>query len=424
MAKILIVDDHLPFRAVFAETITSFKHDVIEAGTGDEALEILAGAAPDMIFLDLRLPDQNGIDVLKQIKNVDSTKHIPVAILTAYADSANTISAMKLGAFDHLTKPISRETLRETLAKALGGTIQNGQLDTKPAEIESHAEEEKIDNLLVGASPAFREVEKLIGLVASIKSNVLLVGETGTGKNLIARLIHANSEQRAELTEHSLLEISCANATQALSKWRSARTIFLDEIGDLDTTAQLTILELLSEQNEIPRVISSTSFDSTQLIQERHIREELYYRLSAFPIFIPPLRARNSDTLVLAESFIARTCTEMPKRLTPSASKALLEYHWPGNVRELKNVITRASVISRGPNIDVQDLSFPPSQAQTENNLSNLLELDYYGAVARLEKALLEKALEHSGGNRTEAARTLGINRQLLYSKLKEHGIE
>ncbi|MDR3615235.1 MAG: sigma-54 dependent transcriptional regulator [Candidatus Obscuribacterales bacterium] len=411
MAKILIVDDHVPFRAVLGETVTALKHDVLEAGSGAEALDILKSVTPDVVFLDLRMPDMSGLEVLKAIRDSLKLKNLPVVILTAYADSANTIEAMKLGAFDHLTKPINRDDVRRIIVRALDGSGQNEIKEsvTAVADLER----------LIGESPAFREVEKLMGLALSTSTPVLIFGEAGTGKEKIARTLYEHSD-----LEEPFLTIPCSSPEVGFTCWSEQGMVYLEELADLEPSAQAQLLTLLRDDNSNPRVISSSSCDLDVLVRQGNLREDLFYRLSVFPIKVPPLRDRASDILVLAEAFLNRDRTDNARRLTPAAAKALLEYSWPGNVRELMNTISRAAVVARGLVVDFEDLSFAQQIAIPEVSLNDILQLDYYGAIARVEKMLLEKALKKAVGNRTEAARTLGINRQLLYSKLKEHGIE
>jgi len=406
------VDDHLPFRAVLAETVASLKHDVFEAGSGEEALELLKTVAPDVVFLDLRLPDIGGLEVLQKIRESPVHKDVPVVILTAYADSTNTIEAMRLGAFDHITKPICREELKQVIARAIGSTT----LGDRAANINGNSPPDR----LIGASAAFRDVEKMIGLALSTSTPVVLLGETGTGKEQIARTIHQHSERQ----EEPFLLIPCSAPQEGFGRWEQQGAVYLEELSDLEPASQAQLLGLLREDSSGPRVISSSCHDLVGLARQGGFREDLYYRLCVFPIHVPPLRNRGSDILVLAEAFLNRACPEKPKRLTPAAAKALLEYSWPGNVRELQNMTQTSSIVARGFVIDHQDLAFAQGTSSPEITLTDLLQLDYYSAVARLEKILLEKALKDAAGNRTEAARSLGINRQLLYSKLKEHGVE
>jgi two-component system, NtrC family, response regulator len=410
MAKILIVDDNLSFRAVLSETLASFNHEIFEAGSGEEALEAITDMTPHLVFLDLRMPGIGGLELLKKFRENPLFESIPVVILTAYADSANTIEAMKLGAFDHLTKPISRDDLKTIVTRAIGETANSVSTEDEIYE----------PNELLGASASFRQVQKLIGLAAINDTPVLITGETGTGKELVARAIHRHSNRENQ----SFSVIPCSSPTEGFENWRDLGTVYLEELADLEPMSQSRLLNLLKDASNSPRIIASSRNDLLGLVRQGEFRDELYYRLTVFPIALPPLRARNSDVLVLAEAFLQKLNPQKPKRLTSAAAKALLEHDWPGNVLELQNVISRAAIISRGPAIDTPDLFEAPLVIPQQLALGDLLQLEYHTAIATIEKLLLERALKNASGNRTEAARSLGIHRQLLYSKLKEHRLD
>jgi two-component system NtrC family response regulator len=410
MAKILIVDDNLSFRAVLSETLASFNHEIFEAGSGEEALEAITDMTPHLVFLDLRMPGIGGLELLKKFRENPLFESIPVVILTAYADSANTIEAMKLGAFDHLTKPISRDDLKTIVTRAIGETADSVSTEDEIYE----------PNELLGASASFRQVQKLIGLAAINDTPVLITGETGTGKELVARAIHRHSNRENQ----SFSVIPCSSPTEGFENWRDLGTVYLEELADLEPMSQSRLLNLLKDASNSPRIIASSRNDLLGLVRQGEFRDELYYRLTVFPIALPPLRARNSDVLVLAEAFLQKLNPQKPKRLTSAAAKALLEHDWPGNVLELQNVISRAAIISRGPAIDTPDLFEAPLVIPQQLALGDLLQLEYHTAIATIEKLLLERALKNASGNRTEAARSLGIHRQLLYSKLKEHRLD
>lgn len=418
MAKILIVDDHAPFRAVLCETIAALNHQPLEASCGLEALAILKDVIPDMMFLDLRMPGSDGMEVLRKIRQDPALNKIPTVILTGYADATNTIEAIKLGAFDHLTKPIGRQELKDVIIRAIGD--EREAKGSQPRLV--NGSEQSSGEVLDGVSKVFRDVEKLIGFALSAKSAVLISGETGSGKKQIARVIHRHSD----LSDSELNIIPCSSPGVFFDDWGKADAVYLDELLDLNTADQAKLVSLMqsSTKSERPRVISGSRHDLATAVRSKHFREDLYYHLSVFPINVPPLRSRGADVLVLAEAFLSRLMPDNPKILTSGASKALLEYGWPGNIRELQNTIQRAHMVARGRVIDTQDLGLVSSETTSEISINDLLQLDFYSAVARLEKMLLEKTLTEAEDNRTEAARRLGINRQLLYSKLKEHGIE
>jgi DNA-binding NtrC family response regulator len=443
MSKILIIDDDAAFSAGLAETVTDLGHEALTAATGEVGLKRIEGDGITLVFLDLRMPGLDGLEVLKRLKENIEHGEIPVIILTAFADSANTIEAMRLGAFDHLTKPVARNDIKAVLERALARPSPMGRSAPSPAGESGE---------MIGSSPRMREVQKRIGLAASNRdATILILGETGTGKELVARAIHRHSERAekpfvpvncaaipADLLESELFGHVRGAFTGAVQprmgrfKEADGGTLFLDEIGDMSLPMQAKILRVLEDRLVMPvggssaqkvdvRIVAATLRDLVGLVHEGKFREDLFYRLNVFPIALPPLRARGSDILALAEHFLQQS--QNPKRLSTAAAKILLEHPWPGNVRELENLMRSLILSVRGPVISRNDLQLSQAPAFAES-IEELLQLDFHSAVARLEKTLLQRALQASGGNRTEAARRLGINRQLLYSKLEEHGLD
>jgi two-component system, NtrC family, response regulator len=434
MARILIIDDDKSFREALAESVRDFGHDVVETGSPQEAFKLIENA--DVAFLDLKMPNMSGIDFLREAK-----PSVPVIVLTAFADSSNTIEAIRLGAFDHLTKPIGRTDLQRVLAAALQKPPITRSGDLSPSEDD-----------LIGFSPSMREVQKKIGVATSGEVTVLIEGETGSGKELVARAIHRHSDRSKarfvpvncaaiprELLESELfghVKGAFTGAIQPrLGKFREADggTLFLDEIGDMPLEMQAKILRVLQDKVVAPvggqssyrvdvRIVAATHQDLAKKVQDGTFRQDLYFRLNVLNIPLPALRERGSDILLLAEYFLRRF-TSPPKSLSTAAAKCLLQHLWPGNVRELENVIRSSSLAVRGAVIDARDLQIAPTESRGETPLDDLLELDFHSAVSQFEKLLLEKALKKAGGNRAEAARLLNIHRQLLYAKLKEHGM-
>jgi DNA-binding NtrC family response regulator len=445
MAQILIVDDDKAFREGLSETLGDLGHSVREAISGEDALAQLRYQAVDLIFLDVRMGDMNGLEVLKLVRADSTTADLPVIILTACAGSANTIEAMKLGAFDHLTKPVGRDDISNVLARAL----------TRPQakSFSEHAEDDGEEGL-AGTSKPMRAVHKLIGLAAAGDATVLITGETGTGKERVARALHTHSARapkpfvavncaaiptdllESELFGHTRGAFTGA-VTDSQGRFREANggTLFLDEIGDMTLPMQAKILRVLEEREIRPlgdtksysvdiRILAATHRDLMALVTEGKFREDLFYRLNVIRIHVPPLRERGFDILLLAEYFLQRAAQSAPKQLTTAAAKALLEYDWPGNVRELENLMQRLSVVVRGPVIDRSDLFTLMKEPESGPTLEDLLHTDFHAAVASVEKYLIERALLKANGNRAEAARLLGMQRQLLYAKMKEHGIQ
>jgi two-component system NtrC family response regulator len=445
MARILIVDDDVAFCESLAETIADLGH--VSAAVHEARAAEAAAEAGDwrLILLDLRLGEDNGLELLRRWRQHAELRTVPIVIVTAYADAANTIEAMKLGAFDHLTKPIGRRQVAEVIAQALSRPDRRSE-STRPTVIA------KLE--LLGNSPIMRELEKQIGLAAASEATVLITGETGTGKELIVRALHHHGSRKgkplvavncaampAELLESELFGHTKGAFTGAasarLGRFREAEggTLFLDEVGDMSLPMQAKLLRVIQERVVTPvgasasqpvdvRLVAATHHDLPQRVREEKFRNDLFYRLNVIPIHAPPLRERGEDILLLAEHFLARAAgSRQPKHLTPSAAQALREYPWPGNVRELENIMLRASANVRGAVIDRADL--PPLSLPASDTLPpDWTALDLPSAIARLEKQMIVHALRESAGNRTEAARRLNIRRQLLYDKITQLQIE
>ena len=439
MANVLIVDDDAALREGLAETVADLGHAPRVAASGREALAALGGDNIDCVLLDLRMPGgMDGIEVLRRIREANDAP--PVIVLTAFATAENTIEAMRLGAFDHLTKPIGRLEL-DALLKRLP---QRGI----PLAADGAGE----SGTLIGSSEAMRRVQKAIGLAADRDATVLILGETGTGKELVARGLHQHGSRKtkpfvavncaaipADLLESELfghVKGSFTGATtDRVGAFREAEhgTLFLDEIGDMPAAMQSKILRAIEERVVTPvggkpcqfdaRLIAATHRDLPNLVASGTFRDDLYYRLNVVPIVLPPLRERREDILPLAEHFLRWEAGRgAPKRLSALASASLLEQSWPGNVRELRNVIARACVLVRGETIEVTDVDVTQPGGQIPSR-EELLDGDLPSAVAKLEAAMIRKALEACSGNRAEAARRLNIHRQLLYTKMQRYGL-
>ncbi|WP_018291712.1 sigma-54 dependent transcriptional regulator [Verrucomicrobium sp. 3C] len=433
MATILIVDDDAALSEVLAETVRSLGHEARTAASGPEALAALARGPTDGVLLDLRLPGMDGLPLLERIRARAGAP--PVAVLTAHATATNTIEAMRLGAFDHLTKPIGRADLARLLSEMLAAKAGLGPLRTESRPVE-----------FIGSSEAMRKIQKTIGMVADSGATVFIQGETGTGKELVARAIHDHGRRRAkpfvavncaaipaELWESELFGHLRGSFTGAHADRQGAfqeadgGTLFLDEIGDMPLSLQPKILRALQERVITPiggkpvpvdvRVISATNQDLSERVREGAFREDLFYRLHVLPIHLPPLRERIADILPLAEHFLAPA----GKWLGPDAAARLIQHRWRGNVRELRNVLERAAVLVRGEKITASDLDLNSEEASPTS--FDWPEENLPAAIARLEELLIRRALGKSGGNRAEAARALGIHRQLLYTKMRRYGL-
>ncbi len=437
MPTVLIVDDDAALRDGLTETLADLGHRAEQAADGAAALARVARGGIDAVLLDLRMPGLDGLEVLRRLRARPDAP--AVAVLTAVPTAANTIEAMRLGAVDHLTKPIGRDDLAALLGRMLPAAAA-----TPPA---AAAEGEDI----VGSSAAMRSVQKAIGMLADSDATVLLTGETGTGKEVVARAIHLHGRRAArpfvavncaaipgELLESQLFghvrgAFTGAVADRAGSFREADRgTLFLDEIGDMDLALQAKLLRVVQERVVTPlggrpvavdvRILAATHRALERAVREGRFREDLYWRLGVVPLALPPLRERLGDIVPLAEHFLALAAGGgAAKRLSADAAARLLAHAWPGKVRELRNAMERVAVLARRPVIGAGDLDFlhaPPDAPP------DWLDGDLPGAIARLEAAMIRRALAAAQGNRTEAARRLGIHRQLLYEKLRRYGIE
>jgi two-component system NtrC family response regulator len=440
MPSILIVDDDIAIREALSEALADLGHTPSAVADGAAALAWLAQHRADAVLLDLRMPGLDGMEVLRRIRGRADPP--PVAVLTAVPTSTNTIEAMRLGATDHLAKPIGREELSALVTRLLAATTE----PSAPPPPAVSSEE------LIGSSAAWREVQKTIGLLADNDTTVLILGETGTGKEVIARAIHHHGRRLkapfvavncaalpGELLESLLFGHVRGAFTGAVTdragSFREADggTLFLDEIGDMELMMQAKLLRALQERVVTPvggaavpvdvRVIAATHRDLPGLIRDGRFREDLFYRLGVVPLALPPLRERLADIVPLAEQFLALAAAGgAPKRLSADAAARLLAHDWPGNVRELRNAVERVGALVRRPVVTAADLGFLSECAvplDTDWLAGTLPE-----AVARLEAEMISRALAAVGGNRAQAAERLGIRRQLLYDKIARYGLD
>jgi DNA-binding NtrC family response regulator len=443
MTVILIVDDEKALRDGLSEAIRDLGYEPVVASSGREALAVAARTKPDAALLDLRMPDMDGLQVLARLRNDAGGTKPPVAIITAYATAANTIEAMRLGAFDHLTKPIGREDLASLLERMIRSRLPKAP-NLAPPDADNVPED------LIGSSNSMREVQKTIGLVADSEATVLITGETGTGKEVVARTIHRVGSRSAgpfmalncvaipsDLLESELFGHVKGAFTGAVLERKGAfreahgGTLFLDEIGDMDLAMQAKILRAIQERVVTPvggrpqkidvRIIAATHRDLEQWVKQGRFREDLFYRLNVVPIELQPLRKRAADIPPLAEHFLALASSPR-KQLSDDAMERLVGHAWPGNVRELRNAMERAAVMCRSDIVTAIDLGFlagaPSGDTDGAGNTGDLSS-----AVEHLERRMIADALTESKGNRAEAARRLGIHRQLLHTKAEKYGL-
>ncbi len=459
MAHLLIVDDDDAFRETLAETLQGLGHATVAVASGAEAVETASRARFDAVFLDHRMPGMDGLQTLAALQ-ARLARLPPVIVLTAFSSAGNTIDAMRLGAFDHLAKPISREAVREVLARAL----KQHTAATLSTAASGNASDDD-SNELIGPSHAMREVHKRIGLAAANAMPVLVLGETGTGKEMVARALHRHSAR----AERPFVAVNCSAIPKELLEselfghvrgaftgatgerpgcFRAADggVLLLDEIGDMALDVQAKILRALQEGEVTPlgshrtvkvdvRVVAATHRDLAAAVREGRFREDLLYRLDVLSIRMPPLRERLADIIPLAEHFLRRAAgVEAPKALSADAAQRLLSHPWPGNVRELRNVMERCHALVRHRVIGGADLAAEVGFGLVNDtrgprgDLAGTLPADWLdgelpATVEKLERLLIAHALAQTQGNRAETARRLGIHRQLLYRKLTQYGL-
>ncbi len=470
--KILIVDDDEAIRFVLKKALAKEGYDVSEARDGASALAALKTGGYPLAIMDIRMPVVDGLSVLSQMKQAGMDTY--VIMMTAQGTMKTAIEAMKLGAFDYITKPFDVDEVLLLAQRALG----NRQMAAEVENLKASLRERYEVGAIVGQSQAMREIFKDVGRVAGTDVTVLITGESGTGKELIARAIHAHSARvggpfvvvnsaaipselmESELFGHEKGAFTGA-ASRKIGKFEKAAggTLFLDEIGDMDLNLQAKLLRALQEKEfervgggEVMksdvRIIAATHRDLPEAVRGGAFREDLYYRLNVVALSLPPLRERREDIPALAEHFLDKTAAELgaPKKsMTPKALKRLMDYGWPGNVRELENCIKRAVVLSSSTAVLPEDVEVlmggggGGGRAAEDLTLEGLLEDriscfikktgrfgsgDLYGSVlAQVERPLITGALALTNYNQVKAAALLGINRNTLRKKISELGI-
>jgi len=455
---ILIVDDETNLRRTLAEILRTRGYATLEAGDGAEAIELLREAVPGLIFTDWKMPGIGGEEVLRYVRSNQCLESVPVIVITAFGSSHSAIEAVRLGAYDFVTKPFDLEEIALTAKRALA----HASLDRELTQLRARAVNGNAPaaGRLIGSSGAMMDVFKMVGKVAETDSTVLICGESGTGKELVAEAIHNYSQRK----EKPFVVINCAAIPEQLLEselfghergaftgavarkagrfeMADTGTIFLDEIAELPPNLQAKLLRVLQEHTFERvggtetlhgdfRVLAATNRDLEACVREQVFREDLLYRLNVVRISVPPLRERRSDIVLLAEHFL-RIYSEKNSfpavGFSDEAILALQTYSFPGNVRELENMVERAVLMSRGRVVMLSHLSIDsmvPPRNNSHGSKSDFLSLPFHKAVAELERCLIEKALREADGNKTDAADRLQINRRLLYKKLADYKID
>jgi two-component system nitrogen regulation response regulator GlnG len=455
MTKILVADDEAEIRSVLGAVLQSKGYEVVTADDGAAALQQVQREHPAVILMDLSMPRMGGMDALPEIKRLDP--EVPVIICTAHADLATAVQAMKLGAYDYVTKPFDLDLLALTLERAL----ERNQLRSRIDELKRQGPGRSLADRM-GGSPAIAQVIQQVSQVAESNFTVLVQGETGTGKELVARAIHQQSPRRQApfvavdcgaipetLVESELFGHERGAFTGAQTKreghFQLAKggTLFLDEIGNVPVATQAKLLRALEEREIHPlgsaravavdaRIIAATNAELEEGVKGGRFRADLYYRLSEFTITLPPLRSRREDITLLAQRFLDEVSMELRRpvrRISDEAMQALLEHDWPGNVRELKNVIRKAALLATDvvtpEHIPALNASAPvPSRAAAEPggedlSLREVAEL----AAVQAEREVIRHALGATKGNKSRAARLLRTDYTTLHAKMKRYGI-
>ena len=453
--RVLIVEDESLIRWSLRQKFEERSYRVTEAETGQSALEALNSGIFDLILLDYRLPDMTGLDVLRHIRELDTDA--VVIMMTAYSTIESAVEAIKLGAYDYVAKPFQMDHLMLTVDKALATT----KLRREVRELRRHLQHEFGIDTIIGQHPSMLNLFDMIRQVAKAGvSTVFLRGDTGTGKDLVARVIHHNSDRAATpfvnitctALSESLLEselfghergafTDAKMQKKGLFELADSGTIFLDEVGDMPPALQAKLLRFLEEHRfrrvggtkEISvdvRVIGATNRDLEKAIEEGKFRRDLMYRLNVVTIFLPPLRTRGDDVKLLTQHFVARFVKEFKKpitEITPEAYQLLYKYSWPGNVRELRNVIERAVLLCKDEMITADDIVLGRAEPHTwEWDIENFMlppnGFDFE-KIRLLESHLLRQALTRTNNNQTQAARLLNLSRDRLRYRLQKHGL-
>jgi len=441
---LLVADDDPGLRESLERTLTREGYRVVLASDGRAALERVQAGGVDLILTDLRMPGITGLELLRAAKAI--APDVDVVLLTAFGTVEHAVSAMKEGAYDFLTKPFRREQLLKLVAKAL----ERRALINTNRELQRQLEALRGPRTAIGMSPAFRRMITLVEQVADSEATVLIQGESGSGKELVARMIHEGSPRRAQ----AFVAVNCAALPETLLESElfgyekgaftgaagrkegrfelaDGGTLFLDEVADLSVVTQPKILRVLQE-GEFERlggtrslrvdvrVVAASNQDLAQMVRDKRFREDLYYRLNVITVTVPPLRDRHEDVRVLAEHFLRLYAAKNNRKLdgfTPEALERLESYRWPGNVRELENVIERSVVLARGNRIGAEDL--PTEVGGVKPPPRDALLALIGTPLDEIERRILDETLRITGGNKTQAAKLLGIDVRTVARKLE-----
>jgi len=442
--RILIIDDEKSVRESLEDILKDEGYPVISASTGREGILKAVETQPDVILLDLFLPGMSGIEVLKKLSEEKITELSTIIVISGHGTIETAVKAIKLGAFDFIEKPINLERLLSTIEKA---KRQLQLIKTRNILFESRES-------LIGESPAMKNLKETIEIVSKVDSTVLIIGESGTGKELVARSIHRLSKR----ADKPFVDINCAaipdnlieselfgyekGAFTGATKGKKGKfeiadegTLFLDEIGDMPMLAQSKLLRVLEERkisrigsvDNIPvdvRVIAATNKNLEEEVKRGNFREDLFYRINVVPIYVPPLRERGEDIIILAEHFLSAFSKDYKREkpeLSDDVKEIMLGYSWPGNVRELKNLMERLTILTHGKTIKPSDL--PKNMFEGNNSLKKFTNMQLKQAKEEFEKNYIKEIIEKFNGDLKKAAKFMGIDISNLYRKLNKYGI-
>jgi two-component system response regulator AtoC len=450
--RILVADDDTDIRQLLRTFLEDEHFEVSEAPDGEKALEGIRSGSYDLVLLDMRLPGMTGLDVLKELRSKQGD--VPVILMTGYGSPNIAIQASSLGAYDYITKPFDLDDVLLNIERY----FERQRLKEEVRALRSQVEPRDPSERIIGDSPAMREIYMMVGRSASTEATVLITGETGTGKELVAHVIHSNSTYR----HGPLVKVNCAalpetlleselfghekgaftNAlTQRKGRFEMAHkgSIFLDEIGEMTLSTQRKLLRVLQEREfervggSLPikvdtRVIAATNKNLEAEVEAGRFRDDLYYRLNVIRVNMPPMRERKDDIPLLVEHFLDKhryAPGSPPARISEEAMNALVEHEWPGNVRELENTVMRAIVLAQGGVITSHHILLSNfSERQMVDIVRLVREATPLAEIlGQVEKSALAEAMQAAKGDRAEAARLLGIERPALYEKLKEYGL-
>ena len=452
-STILVVDDDHAHRTMLNTLISGWGYRVSEADDGSTAIEKVKGSSFDLVLMDVRMVKVSGLEALETIKSVNPA--IPVIIMTAYSSVETAVKALKQGAHDYLTKPLDFDKLKLTIDRAMEHTRLKEENRLLRQTLGRHFDSQNI----IGKSPAMLKLLETVAQVAASEATVLISGDSGTGKELIAGAIHFNSLRK----DGPFVKINCAAITETLleselfghekgaftgadrrkdGRFSQAHggTLFLDEVSEMSLMMQVKLLRVMQEREFCRvggedtikvdvRVIAATNKDLLEQVNAGAFREDLYYRLNVVELKVPPLSARKEDIPLLAQHFLETFAAKNHKEIkgfTPKAMDNLIRHDWPGNVRELMNAIERGVVLAQADYLGVDDFPFMQNsmhQNEPESADSGKLPMNGDVPLEEVEKAAILKTLEAAGGNKSETARRLGITRKTLHKKLKAYGV-